>query len=340
MDKGTWRRYQKARLSLLRKAGSLPKYGLISFLDVVLSAFDMFDAFLDTVEAYEGVKLHFKPNLIFVGYDVTLQGSTVVLLAKKDAVLTATIQHGSNRSPDLRYSSAQYNFVFGPEYQQRLEAQTAGRIEVLAVGSTKYEKYSDSEFRATIHPELLGHQNLPPWLVALSGTGHAVSLKNHKAIITALEQAIAANPEEQFVIKLHPKDDEGHYEALRQLANVLIVNPNGALGHIDLADWIKLCKVMITGASASALEAFILEKPVITIDLNDELGATDFISEGVSFHCTNAEQLNHSINLIKEDGKALAVRKRLIQDFLSKYFCDFSIPASKRIAEWTNKLAS
>lgn len=308
--------------------------------NILSKAFDLFERFEKTVDAFYIIKDKVSPKIIFVGFDLTIVGRAICLLSKNYSIATTTVQHGSNRTDDLKYSIADFNFVFGPRFKERLDRIKLNNITVKEVGSTKFESYFLPEFQQNIHPDLKDFADSPPFLIALSGVGHSISLQNHELTIECLESMIQHYNTEKFICKLHPKDNKQFYDSLDKYANIEIIDKVHPLYSIDFPEWLKISKALITGASASALEAFILRKPVFSIDPLDEISNTDFIAKGITLHSRNREELIGQIGVVLEKGPQLDQLFSKIDRYVNNNFTYTGKMASAEIVDFLLKKIS
>lgn len=271
----------------------------IYFENLLKRAFLNFPFFLQTIDIFEKLILQNKPSCIFVGYDVTLTGRTVCLLAKKKGIQTATTQHGSNNNSILKYSIANNNFVFGDRYRKHLSQVIIDKaVKITPVGSTKFESYFNKEKSETPKEILDLVKEKSYFFIAFSGPGHAISELNHRQSISILKSLAESFKDELFVIKLHPKDHKYYYTELELLSNVILIDDQHPNFNIAFPAWLPLAKAMITGGSAGALEALIFKKPVITIDSTQEISDFDMIRSRVTFHANSTEELGEQAHHI------------------------------------------
>ena len=97
--------------------------------------------------------------------------------------------------------------------------------------------------------------------------------------------------------------------------------------------------MLLTGSSTVALEAMLLEKPVVTIDYLNEYLNIDFIEEKCTFHVTKDDNLLKTIKvaLDKIDNGSYSQVKQNSEKFINNYFKRESVSASKKIADWLVK---
>jgi hypothetical protein len=126
-----------------------------------------------------------------------------------------------------------------------------------------------------------------------------------------------------FVARLHRGDSQAHYERLAAEVpgNRLVVVRHDAPGFpVDILEWLQGCSVLLTGASAVATEAMLLDVPVVTMDFTGDYRGIDFIQVDATTHITDEVALLDSVGrLVSSEPARLAARARA-QGFLDDYF--------------------
>jgi UDP-N-acetylglucosamine 2-epimerase len=199
----------------------------------------------------------------------------------------------------------------------------------------------------TIHPQLrskLGLRPGEPWiLVANSGPGHSISHAHHEKVIENLVRLNAALPDVPLVVKLHRKDRMVFYRrGLKDRASArFVVIPNNTPGFpTDIFDWLQGCSLVLTGASSVAIEAMLMDVPVITMDYCDEIHGADFIDAGATVHVHTGEDLESAVgSILVSGGPSGEVRQRM-QDYLKDAFLALDRGSAARGASALCELAS
>lgn len=289
----------------------------------------LFDRFVHTYFLSNYLYDQYKPKILFVGNDITVAGRTASLVASKKGILTAGVQHGSNRSVALKFSVCDYYFVFGKSYKQRLlDIVLKKNIRVYSVGALKFDSYFKPGFKESFPAELQEYAKSNSVIVAFSGPGNSTSIKEHKHNLVALTELMQKMADFSFFIKLHPKDHIQYYKQIDQLTNVTILK--GKEAKIPLVEWLKVSQLLITGASASALEAFILKVPVLTLDLFDKLSSTDFIQAGATYHAQSTEALIAQFNTAISSTEVRLNSNR----FIESNFANSEISPENKIVDY------
>ncbi len=74
--------------------------------------------------------------------------------------------------------------------------------------------------------------------------------------------------------------------------------------------------MILTGASTTAIEAMVMEVPVITMDFCNALHGIDFIEAGATLHVTNADDLEAAVRNVLSAGQLSDDRRDRIAGFL------------------------
>ena len=107
----------------------------------------------------------------------------------------------------------------------------------------------------------------------------------------ALLYSIAAKRKNtSFIIKLHPNQDINDYNN-PNLDNVFITKES-AVPILHISD------LVITTFSTTGMEAAMLEKPLIVLNLNNLKFSPDYVEMGIAISCTKSEELEDLISSI------------------------------------------
>ena len=227
-------------------------------------------------------------------------------------------------------------FVYGEATKSIFTRRGLRTDQIEVVGSP----YMDTKMRpensqvSIIRSELKIPSASKVVLVALSGPGHTTSLAHHQAILKCMEPEVARQKEHIFFLfKLHKKDNAKFYADIQSLSsgNFSIVTYGLFHGRDTIWDWISLADVIVTGASTAGMEAMILSKPVVTIDLfNEYSDETVFIRQGATFHVTQHSQIQAQLEraLLNDDEGILSNAKK----FVAEAYFKLDGKAGERIA--------
>jgi len=264
-----------------------------------------------------GIAATVHPGVLVVGNDLTLEGRLGALVAQTRSIATAALMHGLVSAEPMHGQHRVDRFlVYGEASRKLLLACGAAADRIAVTGCPKLDP--PPRQLGHIHPQLARRLNLQtgePWiLVAFSGPGHSVSHDHHRRLIEAVGRASTALPEVRFVARLHRKDAPEPYRAMidRVPGARLTVVRHGQRGYpTAIFDWLQGCRGVITGASTVAVEAMLMEVPVITLDLMQELATVDFVLAGATLHAISEATLTSAVeNVLRDERGAVADRAR------------------------------
>jgi UDP-N-acetylglucosamine 2-epimerase len=268
----------------------------------------------------------FRPKLLVVGNDITLEGRAGCRVAARHEVPTATFMHGSITGDILQtMHCVDRLLVHGEKNRQELMQQGVDPKRIEVCGAPNLDDRPSQTGR--IHELLqarLGIRNGDPWiLVATSGPGHRISNRHHQLVIDHLRRLSAALPGVSVVVKLHRKDRIAYYrEAIQGPDDSrLLVVADGTPGFPrDILHWLQGCPVVLTGASTVGVEAMLMDVPVITMDFCDEIHDVDFIEAGATVHVRTAESLENAVREILAARRPREDVESRVQAYLNAAF--------------------
>lgn len=290
---------------------------VIDFLPLVSEAVANAHAALDV----------FGSKSLVVGNDVTLEGRAACRVAVQRGLPTAVFMHGNISSDALQsMHCADRVLVYGEIHRQELIRHKLSPQRIVVCGAPSLDQRRRQSGR--VHPLLkarLGLRDGDPWiLAATSGPGHRISHAHHAQVVQALSRLSLAMPQVPLVVKLHRKDRLEYYaQALNHdTASRLTVVATEAAGFPhDIFEWLEGCPVLLTGASTVAVEAMLMDVPVVTMDFCDEIHEVDFIDAGATAHVRTSEGLVDVVRAtLAARGPSPDVQAH-VQAYLSQAFC-------------------
>lgn len=298
-----------------------------------------------TANAREALR-RMQPRVLVVGNDLTLEGHVGCRVANQAGIRTAVFMHGTITGIPMQASHpADRIFVYGDFHRQELLDRGIGESRIAVCGDPNQDGRARQSHQ--IHPVLkarLGLRDGEPWiLVATSGPGHRISHKHHETLITNLSALAKSFPRVPVVIKLHRKDRLDYYQSLlKSCAGLpLHVLPHGAAGFPhDIFDWLQGCTMILTGASTTAIEAMLMDIPVITMDYCSELYNIDFIDAGATVHVTDASGLTAAVKQVLATLRPPEDVQARVDDFLKGTYFALDGKSSQRAAESLQELAT
>jgi hypothetical protein len=278
-------------------------------------------------------------RLMVVGNDLTLEGRAGCRVARQRGIPTATFMHGNiTGDPMHTRHCVDRILVFGNIHRDELARCGFPRERIVVCGAPSMDNRPQQTGRLNAElRERLGLQPGKPWiLVATSGPGHRISLAHHHIVIQELAKLSAAVPAVPVVVKLHRKDRPEYYQAALQndaARSMIVVSENTPGYPTDIFQWLSGCPVVLTGASTVAVEAMLMDVPVVTMDFHDEIHGVDFIDAGATTHVRSGEALVEAVaEILAGHAPSLEARSR-VRAYLEESFCALDGRSASRAAQ-------
>jgi surface carbohydrate biosynthesis protein len=154
-------------------------------------------------------------------------------------------------------------------------------------------------------------------------------IEEKRRILTGLKMAMANFPDSTLVVKLHP------YESYEELANSILEKDFDknivVVKDINIFDLIYICDLLITRYSTSALEAILLDKPVMTINLGGAPDLFPYADNNVALGVYREEDITPSLRRILYDRNTKEKLKENRPKFIEKYAYRLDGNATDRI---------
>ncbi len=251
----------------------------------------------------------FAPKLIVVGDDLTHEGRAMARVAARHGVPTACFMHGNIAGSIVQSLHAVDRFlVQGDANVDALRALGADTSRSIVVGAPHLDHLPQQSGRVcpSVTTRLRPRADVPYVLWATTGPGITLSLAHHREMIRAVQSLARATPSIGYVVKVHHQDRKAYHleEAGGVLPpNLLLVEP-GAWGPPSIFEWLQGCRLLLVSASTVAVEAMLVDVPVLTIDFQNELEGVDFVAEGATTHVNEESRLPATVTELLSDGPA------------------------------------
>ncbi len=118
--------------------------------------------------------------------------------------------------------------------------------------------------------------------------------------LSTIIQAVDSLDECQLVVKLHPRDTREAYEEIMRDESA---TPITVCQDFDISRLLKACDVLLTHLCTTALEAMIMDKPVIIVDFKEDPCSMPFVTSGAAIGVHDPEKLADTIEGILNDPK-------------------------------------
>jgi len=158
-----------------------------------------------------------------------------------------------------------------------------------------------------------------PYIDEIESVDAILSITEYMRYLQCFYKNIQQFPDIQFIIKPHPNENPTiHQEMLRlhdKNDNLLLMEQE-----VDTFELIYISDLLITTFSTSGLEAVVLNKPVITINLTGRPDPVDYAKQGVAIGVYEEKNLCSAIDNALYDQQTckslVKARERYVRDYL------------------------
>ncbi len=277
-----------------------------------------------------------KPRLVFMTCEFDQFNRALTYLAKKQGIPTIALQHGiitpehpgyifKNR--EIRKTLPDITCVYGPEYKKILVKYSIFKEEeVIVTGSPRYDvlsKAAEIYNRKRILEEIGAdpEKKVILWTTQTHGLPENENLLNIEAVKEALMEMSSA----QLIIKLHPGEEQSG-KLYREYGLDAIIVP----GEYDIYALIYAADIVLLKHSTTAIEAAIMKKPVIVMNLSGKPNPTDYVNGGIALGVYKKEELKKRIKELLDKPDILSQSRR---HYLEKYLYHLDGMATERVVE-------
>jgi hypothetical protein len=284
-----------------------------------------------------------KVKIVVSWNDVLKFEKTVALLCKDLKIPTLVIQHGVTGHP-MGYVpvTSDKMAVWGEIAKNWLVNHGVNSDKLVITGNPKFDDLSRKEIdpkKSTIYDELKLDSKKGVFVFAtqppLVGFISRETEKANELVFRALLKAMEEFPDKQLVVKLHPIDDG---KLVRRIAGEQKAKMNIVITkNVNLYDLLRVSDLLITIDSTVALEAMLLNKPVVLINLDKR--SNIYLERGAAIGVEEAQNIVPTIKeiLFGTAEKALEKeRKKFVYDCAYKQ----DGQASKRILDLIDRMVN
>lgn len=263
----------------------------------IISNLEVFSQIVDTI----------KPDILVIGTgDKATPVAAHVLLAKKKGIPVLEIRHGiisSNLPPNPPWSD---KIAVGGDYWKKLYINKIGAREnqIVVTGWPKFDSYTGLK--------KLDKQKRESDVILFATQPIYTDL--NLTIIENIGSYVEKHPNTRLIIKPHPTEKSKVYSQIaKKYKNVISESFDK-----PIAELMASSDVVIIVSSTVGLEAALLDKPIICINMTKEEMASMYISSGVAIEVNRVEELIPTIEEVlynKKVQKKLAnARKKFVYE--------------------------
>ncbi|MCK4528888.1 CDP-glycerol glycerophosphotransferase family protein [candidate division WOR-3 bacterium] len=295
-----------------------------------------------------------RPNLILLLNEHWWWERTLVIAAKLENIPTLAIQHGivhplhksyrytkDEIAPDGGVESPycpipDKTAVYGPYYKEILTMVSAYPLNsVVVTGQPRYDILYHAD-KIYSKEEFLRKYNISPnhkiilWATQCHGLSDSENIKNFKAVFETMQNIKNTT----LIIKQHPVEGKRYTKMIKRHMDNYKINTLLTPQKLDTYKLLYVCDLMITRHSTTAMEAVILNKPVIILNLSGEPDPVEYVKESVAIGVYKEGELKPAIErLLKDDSELVRNRKKYIRKYLYKIDGNATERVAKVVAE-------
>lgn len=313
-------------------------YENLSIYEIIEEIFSLYllARFVEIIRYYEVLeRILYLENIhmIVVASDVHPLGKLVVKLGECEGVPSLVLQHGVTHYPYgyVPVSSTKIA-AWGEISCEWLMKHGVPKEKIVLTGCPRFDPLALKTFIKTDVHKILQIEKSKEIIVLTTEPGWGLGKRS--VPYTAIN-AMHYFPDKHLVIKLHPDDEGEIYEEIKKEVgpeNITIVRD------IDLNSLLDESIVLVTVSSTTALEAMLLDQPVIILNLKDLPETIPYVKSGSAIGVYKPEDL---VPTIKKALYDQTVRKELEEKrrkFVYEYACETDGKASKRVADLIEKM--
>lgn len=307
-----------------------------------------FPELIKDIEIFEYMLDKENVDMIVVAFGVTEFDKTLVSVGNQKGVPSLVVQHGISGHPiGFLPLSASKIAVWGRITRDWLVGGGVDANRIVITGSPRFDRYLQRDKNFVKEKEKIcrelhldSQKKIIVFATQIAGgkIGFAnlhLSHKEGKDLLFAMANLMKRYPDKQLVIKLRAAEEE---EITQKIVNESNLDNIKITLNTNIYELVSACDILITPWSTVGLEAMILDKPVITMDLTGRVVPHHaykklYVESGAAI-CVYTEK--DLIPAIRDALYNEEVRKKLAEErrkFVYEYVYKQDGEASKRVAD-------
>lgn len=270
-----------------------------------------------------------QPDVVVTSNDTSQVGQTLALVCRKLGIPSVYVQHGIiPYDPYAIAGRADILLIWG-EVSRRALIRLGNRPEQLRLtGAAQYDRFFSAEQVAALPSGFRVKPGSPLVVFTSQPPARGVPESVYRRSLRAVLEVARAVSDIELVIKLHPIEAP-------EVANVLVKEagvPARVVKEFDTRILLKAADLVMTQYSTTGLEALLLGKPLVTINLSGEPDRAPYAGGGAAVGVYSADDLPGVVQrcLTHAETRGGLAEKR--ETFLQEMFTARDGSASDRCA--------
>jgi len=290
-----------------------------------------------------------KPSVILTSIEKGYYGLALTYIARKRGIPVIGIQHAmiANATQDythkkvtlsvesLDYPIVDKTAVYGNASKRLLMRSGYPKSTIAVTGQPRYDQLENLRQKFN-KKEFCAAYGLDPDKKIFAIMGQILNSQEERdKFLRGLLRALKNFPELQIVVK--PKaHEEWHRQVVKEEYPAAVVLP----AEMGAFEPLLACDFMATVTSTTALEAMMLEKFVLIINLTNQSAAQPYIESGAALYATKEDNIGKEIQRLLNDNKVRLRLKKSMKKFVSENVYKNDGKSSARVADLIYKEAT
>lgn len=319
------------------------RYEGIDFFDVMSYKFDclkriVFPRLIALCETVRTVLDEENIDCVMVAEDAILFNKSIVSVAISAGLPSVVLQKGAC-CHDISFVpvTADKILVWGKAASDYLINSGVRKEKIVIAGSLRFQshKKADGAKKREILNELgLTRKYGKLFLMTLQhGNRNSffrnihITFREELEVIRLLIRTMVHFPEDMLYIKFHPQDEVG--DRIFEFIDQDIGENIRTIHHYPIDKLLSITDVLITCFSTTALEALLIDIPVVTVNLAKRRFNIDYAEEKVAAGASSEEELLDALKAVKKENPGRGSTKN---KFLAHHFYENNRYASRDLA--------
>lgn len=271
-----------------------------------------------------------KPDIILVEDDRSPLGKTFIEVGKSEKIPTLIVCHGLIADHPIHGPIfADKIAVMGDYMKEALIKRGVSPNQIVITGQPSYDRLlqENSGFGKENICKQLG---IDPEKKIIALITQPLPWEINEPVISKVFSSMKNFPEVQLVVKPHPAEESKLHELiLRETSqNNIIIKKD-----LDIFELLFSSEIVITMFSTVGLEAIILDKPVITINLTNKPDSYPYAESGAALGVYKPEDISNAIKKVLYDPEVGMALKKCRKKFVYEHAYKMDGLASRRVAD-------
>ncbi len=283
---------------------------------------------------------------ILVDEDVCEFNRTLVTAAGTRGVPSVVIQHGAPydlQPTGLSPVSAGKIAAWGAYSEECFRRWGVPAEKIALTGAPRYDRIDRGDEQAAREKvaAATGWDGKCPLIVYACDPYHREGREDYAGIPSSKQEeeehllcfmeGIALNPDCFGVLKRHPKDNDAQWIHMLMQGHAAQKRLS-VLQHFPMPELLRACDALVTTYSTVAMEAMLLDKPVITVNLTGQPDLQPHAELGAALPVLRREDMTGALREVLDNEQTRARLRQSARKAVSYYFSADNIPAAKRVA--------